>query len=210
MPRDPRRLTDVVEVPHVVGLHIRDAEQTAYAAGLKLAQPDPDGPPLAALTWPGNFWVTDQEPAAGSRRWRWDSIIVSWSASPGSDAVREPRRPQPPPRVLAGAGGGGGDDRGDGGGVDPPIHQAGDSRPSRSAGQAAPASPGNRWSLQLMGWLGRLRTDCRAHVVHVGAACQRASHGHGAPRHILTLTTQADAPTSTHVTRLRGARQGDS
>lgn len=43
MSRDRWRCTDIVEVPHIVGLHIRDAERAAYAAGLKLAQPDPDG-----------------------------------------------------------------------------------------------------------------------------------------------------------------------
>ncbi|MEO9139505.1 MAG: PASTA domain-containing protein [Jatrophihabitans sp.] len=102
MSRDPWRCTDIVEVPHIVGLHIRDAERAAYTAGLKLAQPDPDGPPLAALTWPDDYWITEQEPAAGSRRWRWDSLVVHWSAHPDEDGVREPRRPTPPLHTLAG------------------------------------------------------------------------------------------------------------
>ena len=101
MPRDPWRCTDIVEVPQVVGLHIRAARYVAHAAGLKLAQPDPDGPPLAALTWPNDHWITEQEPAAGSRRWRWDPLIVRWSASPDQDGVREPRRPTPPQHLLA-------------------------------------------------------------------------------------------------------------
>ncbi len=102
MPHDDWRCTDVVVVPQVVGLHIRDAERTAYTVGLKLAQPDPDGPPLAALTWPGDYWITDQTPAAGTHRWRWDPIVVHWSASPGPAGVREPRRPRPPLSSLTG------------------------------------------------------------------------------------------------------------
>lgn len=102
VPCEPWRCTDVVEVPNVVGLHVREAENAAYVAGLKLAQPDPDGPPLAALTWPDDYWITKQEPAAGSRRWRWGSLVVHWSASPGQAGVREPRRPNPPLLALAG------------------------------------------------------------------------------------------------------------
>ncbi|GGB27429.1 hypothetical protein GCM10011492_17210 [Flexivirga endophytica] len=102
MSRDPWRYSDIVEVPDVVGLHVRDAARVAYVAGLKLAQPDPDGPPLAALTWPDDYWITEQEPPAGSSSWRWDPLVVHWSASPGQTGVREPRRPSPPAGTLAG------------------------------------------------------------------------------------------------------------
>jgi hypothetical protein len=99
MARDNWRLTDAVEVPDVVGLHISVARQIAYEAGLKLAQPDPDGPPLAALTWPGDFIITGQSPAAGARLWRWDPLVVSWVAADqaGPAGDREPRRPPAPP-----------------------------------------------------------------------------------------------------------------
>jgi hypothetical protein len=102
MPQDDWRCTDTAVVPRVVGLHIRDAERIAHAAGLKMAQPDPDGPPLAALTWPGDYWITDQTPAAGAQRWGWDPIVVHWTTSPGHAGVREPRRPHPPLNSLIG------------------------------------------------------------------------------------------------------------
>lgn len=111
MAHDGWRKTGAVTVPSVIGLHIRDAEQAAYDAGLKLAQPDPDGPPLAALTWSNDHWITSQTPAPGARLWRWDSLVVEWSARQGGDAagVREPRRPKPTPRLLAGEARPGGD-----------------------------------------------------------------------------------------------------
>jgi hypothetical protein len=95
---DKWRLTDAVTVPNAVGLHIREASETAYAAGLKLAQRDPDGPPLAALTWPSDFWITAQQSPPGTQLWRGDSLVVEWtSAQDGADpvGVREPRRPMP-------------------------------------------------------------------------------------------------------------------
>ena len=105
MPHDSWRHTESVTVPSVLGLHIRDAEQVAYQAGLKLAQPDPDGPPLAALTWPDDYWITGQTPPAGTKLWRWDPLVVDWSPVPGGDGpnVREPLRPTPTPRLLTGA-----------------------------------------------------------------------------------------------------------
>ncbi len=47
----------------VVGLEMRRAERVAQGAGVVLAQPDPDGPPLGELTWPGEYLVTAQPPA---------------------------------------------------------------------------------------------------------------------------------------------------
>lgn len=101
MAHDSWRHIDLVVVPAVVGLHLRDADRVAYNAGLKLARPDPDGPPLAALTWSDDFWVTKQIPPPGTRMWRWDSLVIEWSAQPGGAAgVREPRRPGPPDNTL--------------------------------------------------------------------------------------------------------------
>jgi hypothetical protein len=98
MPGDRWRRTDAVTVPNVVGLHIREASETASAAGLKLAQPDPDGSPLAALTWPGDFWITAQHSPPGTQLWRWDALVVEWAPRDGGGdpaGVREPRRPKP-------------------------------------------------------------------------------------------------------------------
>lgn len=96
MAKETWRRTDAVTVPNVVGMHIRDAMKAASDAGLTLAQPDPDGPPLGALTWPGDFWITRQTPPPGARLWRWDPLIVEWTATRGdASGVREPRRPLP-------------------------------------------------------------------------------------------------------------------
>ncbi len=103
MPGDAWRLTDIVTVPDVVGLPMEEARKVASAAGVVLTQPDSDGPPLAALTWPGDFLVTGQTPGVGTRLWRWDSVVVSWRAVNGGDGagVREPRRPIPSQDTFA-------------------------------------------------------------------------------------------------------------
>lgn len=91
------RRTVAVDVPNVVGMRLSDAHRIAHAAGVVLAQPDPDGPPLPALTWPGEYLVTGQDPQPGARLWRWDSVVVRWRALDRGDpsGVREPRRPSP-------------------------------------------------------------------------------------------------------------------
>jgi hypothetical protein len=95
------RHADVVVVPHVVGLTVAVGQHVAAEAGLKLAQPDPDGPPLAALTWPDRLdWViTSQDPAPGTPAYKWDSVVVQLRDEEAS-GVREPRRPLPDPRAL--------------------------------------------------------------------------------------------------------------
>jgi len=104
MSRETWRHTDAVEVPDVVGLSLPVARARAHEAGVSLAQPDPDGPPLAALTWPGEYVVTGQSPAPGARLWRWDSVVVSWTAdNEGTAGVREPLRPRPSPDTLRAA-----------------------------------------------------------------------------------------------------------
>jgi beta-lactam-binding protein with PASTA domain len=97
MTRELWRRTDEVVVPDVVGMALSEARQIAGEAGLALAQPDPDGPPLGALTWPGEYVVTSQDPPPGARLWRWDAVVVTWSALDRGDpaGVREPRRPKP-------------------------------------------------------------------------------------------------------------------
>jgi len=98
MARESWRRTDAVQVPDVVGMLLSEARQVAYRAGVVLAQPDPDGPPLGALTWPGEYVVTSQDPPPGTALWRWDPVVVTWSALERGDpaGVREPRRPKPP------------------------------------------------------------------------------------------------------------------
>jgi hypothetical protein len=90
------RSADLVVVPAVVGLEVRRAERVAGDAGVALAQSDPDGPPLGALTWPGAYVVTAQSPPAGSVVHRWDSVVVRFAAAgDGTAGDREPRRPSP-------------------------------------------------------------------------------------------------------------------
>ncbi len=103
MTRDSWRCTDSVVVPDVVGLVVTEARQVAHRAGLSLAHPDPDGPPLGALTWP-EYVVTGQQPAPGAQLWRWDSLAVTWSVADrgGEAGVREPRRPLHPLDSFAG------------------------------------------------------------------------------------------------------------
>ena len=95
MSADLPQSSDVVVVPDVVGMVVDEARGVARDAGVVLAQPDPDGPPLAELTWRLPVTVTAQDPPPGTVLRRWGSVVVSWS-SDGS-GVREPRRPLPGP-----------------------------------------------------------------------------------------------------------------
>jgi beta-lactam-binding protein with PASTA domain len=67
---------DVVRVPDVVGMPFHIARDLAREAGVTLANPDPDGPPIASLAWPGLFYVTSQSPAPGAECLRWDSVCI--------------------------------------------------------------------------------------------------------------------------------------
>lgn len=88
--QEPR---EQVITPDVVGMAVDDARRIAHAAGVVLAQPDPDGPPLSALTWQLPVFVTSQEPPPGTVLNRWESVVVTWT--PDEAGVREPRRPTP-------------------------------------------------------------------------------------------------------------------
>lgn len=83
-----------IVAPDVVGMVVDEARDVAAAAGVTLAQPDPDGPPLAALTWRTGLRVTGQHPAPGASMARWDSLVVTWESGPDA-GVRQPRRPLP-------------------------------------------------------------------------------------------------------------------
>lgn len=70
------RTSERVVVPDVVGLPFRVGQDVASAAGVALSNPDPDGPPIGALAWPGHFVITSQQPPAGAEVHRWDSVAV--------------------------------------------------------------------------------------------------------------------------------------
>jgi hypothetical protein len=70
------RVAPRVIVPDVVGLPFHIGRDIATDAGVSLANPDPDGPPIGALAWPGLFYITSQSPPAGSELYRWDSVVI--------------------------------------------------------------------------------------------------------------------------------------
>ena len=84
---------DAVAVPDVVGLRVDHAAAIALAAGMVLAQPDPDGPPLSALTWRRPVVVVTQDPPPRTLIRRYGSVVVTWAEEEAG--VREPRRPAP-------------------------------------------------------------------------------------------------------------------
>ncbi|OAE01975.1 PASTA domain-containing protein [Arthrobacter sp. OY3WO11] len=56
----------MLTVPDLVGQPVHIAQEMAADVGFGLAAGDPDGPGLRSRTWPGLFWVTSQDPTAGS------------------------------------------------------------------------------------------------------------------------------------------------
>jgi hypothetical protein len=84
-------------VPDVVGLSWDDARTVLMRAGLVAVGPDPDGPPLAALGWPGGV-VVKQDPTAGAVLPDGSPVTVWVERGGGGGAGdREPRRPKPAP-----------------------------------------------------------------------------------------------------------------
>ena len=89
---------DVVVVPDLVGLHVHDARDLGHDAGVVVSSAIQDGPPLGALTWPGEWFVTAQSTSPGSRVRRWEVVAIEFIATRGNESgVREPRRPHPDP-----------------------------------------------------------------------------------------------------------------
>lgn len=84
-------------MPDVVGIPFHVGRDVATAAGVTLANPDPDGPPIAGLAWPGIFYITSQQPEAGTHVYRWDSVVVEIveHGTAESGALRA-GSPQPP------------------------------------------------------------------------------------------------------------------
>jgi beta-lactam-binding protein with PASTA domain len=92
------RFASTVTVPDVVGLPFHVGRDLAHSAGVTLANPDPDGPPISALAWPGLFYITSQEPAAGTTVHQWDSVTIeivehgtaeTWAVLDGTDPPLE-------------------------------------------------------------------------------------------------------------------------
>jgi len=99
MTEDP---TQSVAVPALTGLPVPRAHDVGRAAGVIVVSADSDAAPLASLTWPGSWFVTSQDPAAGSRVPMWDTVRVTFRRDDGDEpGDREPRRPPPSPRGLA-------------------------------------------------------------------------------------------------------------
>jgi beta-lactam-binding protein with PASTA domain len=55
-----------VTVPDLVGQPVHIVEEMAANIGLGLTDGNPDGPGMRSRSWPGLFWVTSQDPSAGS------------------------------------------------------------------------------------------------------------------------------------------------
>jgi hypothetical protein len=91
------RVADQVTVPDVVGLPFHVGREVASAAGLTLANPEPDGPPIGALAWPGLSYITSQSPHPGTVLYRWDSVAVEIveHGTAESNAVRNSNGPSP-------------------------------------------------------------------------------------------------------------------
>jgi hypothetical protein len=95
--RRPARAADFVIVPDVVGERFLNAGEIAQAAGLTLANPDPDGPPIGAIAWRKNPTIQSQFPAPGSVLYRYDSLRVWLRSDLEPDLAR--KLDDPPPSV---------------------------------------------------------------------------------------------------------------
>lgn len=97
----PRSAPQSVVVPTFVGLSVQSARGLATAADVVLTSGRLDGPPLGALTSPGNWVVTGQDPLPGALVERGSWVVISFeSRGGGDDGDREPRLPPPPDRRL--------------------------------------------------------------------------------------------------------------
>lgn len=97
----PERFAEKVTVPDVVGMPFHVGRDIATEVGVTLANPDPDGPPISGLAWPGLFYITSQRPAAGTEVYRWDSVLIEVveHGTAASDARRG--SPTDPPGLSA-------------------------------------------------------------------------------------------------------------
>ncbi len=92
---------ELIPVPDLVGLEVRQAREVADALDLFVTGGNPDGPPLGALTWAGRWVVTGQRPPAGTLVARAAWIVVDFDQRGGGEAGdREPRVPEPPSGTM--------------------------------------------------------------------------------------------------------------
>lgn len=87
-----------VAVPDLVGQPVHVAQDLAARVGLGVASGDPDGPGLRSRTWPGIFWVTGQQPPAGSELERGEQIVVTFVADGEAHEDARANGGTPPPR----------------------------------------------------------------------------------------------------------------
>lgn len=97
MLNDDQRAADCVIVPNVVGERFLKAREIAQAAGLTLANPDPDGPPIGAIAWPNNPTIQSQFPVPGMVLYRYDSLRV-WLRSDLEPDMAQ-KLDDPPPSI---------------------------------------------------------------------------------------------------------------
>jgi len=92
-------------VPNLIGLTVRDARNEGHGYGIVVTATDIDGPPLGALTWPGTWVVTGQDPAPGHEVPRGSTVRITFTefGDDGSAGVREPRNPLPRPQTQRAA-----------------------------------------------------------------------------------------------------------
>lgn len=93
---EDQRDVELVFVPDVTGMRFLAARGAASAAGLSLANPDPDGPPISTVAWPKNPTIARQDPLPGSVAHQWDSLRVWLRSDLESDMARRPKVPAPP------------------------------------------------------------------------------------------------------------------
>jgi hypothetical protein len=92
---DDQRTADLVIVPDVVGERFLKAREIALTAGLTLANPDPDGPPIGAIVWPNNPAIQSQFPVPGTVLYRHDSLRVRLRSDLEPDMARKLEDPPP-------------------------------------------------------------------------------------------------------------------
>ncbi|MCP2048965.1 UNVERIFIED_ORG: beta-lactam-binding protein with PASTA domain [Paenarthrobacter nicotinovorans] len=87
----------MLNVPDLVGQPVHIAQETAAYLGFGLAAGAPDGPGLRSRTWPGLFWVTSQDPHAGSVLARGSQIQITFvqDGQARSDVTEQTGGPTP-------------------------------------------------------------------------------------------------------------------
>jgi hypothetical protein len=95
------RVAGRVTVPDAVGLPFHVGREIASGESVTLANPDPDGPPIEALTWLGLFYITTQRPQADTVLCRWDSVVVEIVQHGTAESTAVRSSDEPPPHDTA-------------------------------------------------------------------------------------------------------------